>query len=133
MESHQCKASSVSFTALQSPQSFSAASKFSLLVIQNELISTHFLGNAIKIETMKLSDFILLDEMEKKQTVLHEGVLVAKRNKLNYLVFLFQLQSYYVEAYCNIENKAIEEYRAFDNMEPLNPYLELIHIEDLLN
>ena len=82
---------------------------------------------------MKLSDFILLNEDEKKMTVLHKGVLVAKRNNFDFMVFLFQMGSYYVEAYCNPQNKAIEEYRVFDNINLLNPYLETIPIDNLLN
>ena len=30
---------------------------------------------------MKLSDFVLLDEEEKKLVLLHEGVLIGKRKK----------------------------------------------------
>ncbi len=82
---------------------------------------------------MKLSDFILLNEDEKKLTVLHQGVLIAKRTHFDDLVFLFHLGNYYVEAYCNSESKAIEEYRVFDNLKFLNPYLETIRIDDLLN
>lgn len=82
---------------------------------------------------MKLSDFILLNEEEKKMTVLHRGVLIAKRNNINGLVFLFHLGNYYVEAYCNPANKAIEEYIVFDNINLLNPYLETISIDELLN
>ena len=63
---------------------------------------------------MRLSDFILLNEEEKKLIVLHEGVLIAKRNSLESLVFLFHLGSFYVETFCNIDNKSIEEYRVFD-------------------
>jgi hypothetical protein len=69
---------------------------------------------------MKLSDFILLNEDEKRVTVLHQGVLIAKRNNFDFMVFLFQMGSYYVEAYCNPQNKAIEEYRVFDNINLLN-------------
>ena len=82
---------------------------------------------------MKLSDFILLNEDEKKLVVLHEGVLVAKRTSFDCMVFLFQLGSYYVEAYCNPENKAIEEYRVSGNINLLNPYLDNIPIDSLLN
>jgi hypothetical protein len=82
---------------------------------------------------MKLSDFILLSEGEKKMVVLHEGILVGKRNKYDYLVFLFQMDNYYVETYCNLENKSIEEYRAFHNTKLLTPYLEAISIDDLLH
>jgi len=82
---------------------------------------------------MRLSEFILLNEQEKKSTVLHRGVLLAKRSSLESMVFLFQLDSYYVEAYCNPSNKAIEEYRMFDNTEVLNPYLDAIPLDTLLS
>jgi hypothetical protein len=81
---------------------------------------------------MKLSDFILLNEDQKKLAVLHDGILVAKRIIPNYMVFLFQLESYYVETFCNRQNKAVEEFRVFDSVKPLNPYLEAIPIENLL-
>ena len=82
---------------------------------------------------MRLSEFILLHEQEKKSAVLHRGVLLAKRSSFDSMVFLFQLGSYYVEAYCNPENKAIEEYRMFENIEVLQPYLETIPLPNLLN
>ena len=82
---------------------------------------------------MRLSEFILLNEDEKKSTVLHQGVLHAKRSSFESMVFLFQLGSYYVEAYCNPANKAIEEYRMFENTDILTPYLEAIPIDNLLN
>ena len=82
---------------------------------------------------MKLSDFILLNEEEKKFTVLHQGILIGKRNNFNYMVFLFQLDSYYVETYCNLSSKAIEEFMVFDSVKPLTPYLEAIPLDDLLS
>jgi len=82
---------------------------------------------------MKLSDFILLNEEEKKLTVLHLGVLVGKRQFYDQMVFLFQLDSYYVETYCNVHNKAVEEYRVSDNIRTLTPYLESISLEGLVN
>ena len=81
---------------------------------------------------MQLSDFIILGEAEKKSSLLEEGVLIARRNEIGCMVFLFHLGSYYVEAYCNPENKAIEKYMVFDNTKWLTPYLESIHIDSLL-
>ena len=83
--------------------------------------------------TMRLSEFILLNENEKKSTVLHQGVCLAKRTGIDSIVFLFQLGNYYVEAYCNPGDKAINEYRMFDNTDVLQPYLEGIPIDNLLN
>lgn len=82
---------------------------------------------------MRLSEFILLNEDEKKTTVLRQGVLLAKRSSFDSMVFLFQLGSYYVEAYCNPGNKAIEEYIMFENIDVLQPYLDAIPIDNLLN
>lgn len=66
-------------------------------------------------------------------TVLHLGVLVGKRKTFHSMVFLFHFGNYYVETYCNTENKEIEEYRVFDNVNLLNPYLDTIPIDNLLN
>lgn len=82
---------------------------------------------------MKLSDFILLNEEEKTFTVLHEGVLIAKRNYNGCMVFLFHLGGYYVETYCNLASKAVKEFRVFGNTRLLNPYLEAIPLDDLLH
>ena len=82
---------------------------------------------------MKLSDFILLNENEKKQTVLNEGLLIAKRTNQEKMVFLFQLESYYVETYFNMDDKAIDSFLVFRNTNALEPYLQSSHIEDLLN
>lgn len=82
---------------------------------------------------MRLSDFILLSEEKKKWTVLHEGVLVGKRNNSAQKIFLFQFDNYYVEMFCNPLNKAIEEFRVFDDTRPLLPYLQAIPLDDLLN
>ena len=82
---------------------------------------------------MRLSDFIVLGEQEKKYTVLHEGVLVGKRANTGFMVFLFQLENYYVETYCNLSSKVVEEYRVFDNPEALSPYLDLISLDGLVN
>jgi hypothetical protein len=81
---------------------------------------------------MKLSEFILLTQEEKRFIVLQEGVVLAKMEVLNYIVFLFQLPHFYVETYCCQETKEIREYRVFHSAEHLTPYLEAIPIHQLL-
>jgi hypothetical protein len=82
---------------------------------------------------MKLSEFILLDEEKKKETVLHLGVLIGKREVKNSMIFLFQLHNYYVETWCNFKNRTVQEYRIFDNTKSLAPYLAGISIDDLMH
>ncbi len=81
---------------------------------------------------MKLSDFILLDEKKKTFAVLHQGILVGKRRLHDCMIFLFQLEGYYVETWCNAENKAIEEFRVFENTQLLQPYLENISLKGIV-
>ena len=81
---------------------------------------------------MRLSDFILLHPDQKKLTVLHDGILIAKRKTAPCLVFLFQLDDFYVEMFCNLDNKKVQEYRSFRNVAQLNPYLEEIRLDGLL-
>ena len=82
---------------------------------------------------MKLSDFILLNEEEKKRTVLHEGVLISKRAEPSSFNFLFQVQNFYVEACFNPHSKDIEEFRMFSQTRFLQPYLDNISLDDLWN
>lgn len=82
---------------------------------------------------MKLSEFIALPEDHKRSIVMTEGVAIAKRQLEDQLVFLFQLQEYYVETFCCCRSKEILEYRVFQNTKQLAPYLEAIEIDHLLN
>ncbi|HEY8893782.1 MAG TPA: hypothetical protein VIM79_03175 [Niastella sp.] len=82
---------------------------------------------------MKLSEFILLSEEDKKSAVMNNAVALAQRTYPDIVVFLFQLDYYYIEAYCNKASKAIEEYRVLPGANGISHYLEAIPIDDLLN
>ena len=82
---------------------------------------------------MKLSDFIMLNEEGKKLAVLHRGILVAKRSNSTHLFFLFHMDHFYVETCFRIEGKRIEGYKMFHHLKLLEPYLDTIAIDDLLN
>jgi hypothetical protein len=77
---------------------------------------------------MRLSEFIMLPQEEKRAAVLQEGVPVAQRKLLNYMVFLFQLPDFYVETFCCTQSKEVQEYRVFHNPAHLQPYLESIDL-----
>lgn len=81
---------------------------------------------------MKLSGFVLLSLEEKKNAVLHQGVLVGKNWSSRHLIFLFQVSGFYVEVVCDLREKKILEYRAFSETKFLAPYLESIPIEHLI-
>lgn len=82
---------------------------------------------------MNLSEFIVLGEAEKKWQLMNHGVALAKRTFEHQVIFLFQLEDYYVEAYCNVDDKAIVEFRILPDTDAISPYLEAIPIDELLN
>jgi len=82
---------------------------------------------------MKLSDFIMLNEEEKKVTVLHQAVLIGKRMHPGCIIFLFQLNNFYVETFGDTNTKGITQYRVFVNTDLLHPYLEEIAIDDVFS
>jgi hypothetical protein len=96
------------------------------------LVASLLVNRIKKLQTMKLSDFFLLNAPEMQLILLHEGVLIAKRDHPEHMVFLFQLDTYYVEMYCSKASKAAEEFRVSVNMQTLTPYLAAIQIDDLL-
>jgi hypothetical protein len=80
---------------------------------------------------MKLSEFIILSKEEKRLAILREGIPIAKRRVFENMVFLFQLPAFYVETFCCMVSKEIEEFRVFQNLEYLDPYLSEIKIGNL--
>jgi hypothetical protein len=82
---------------------------------------------------MKLSEFIGLPEDHKRSTVMTKGVSIASRRLPGVMVFLYQLHEYYIETYCCPKSQEILEYRVFENTQQLEPYLQAIRIDHLLN
>jgi hypothetical protein len=82
---------------------------------------------------MKLSEFILLNEEDKKCAVMNNAVALAQRSYPDVIIFLFQMDHYYIEAYCNQADKSIEEYRVLPDTNAISHYLEAISLDDLLN
>lgn len=80
---------------------------------------------------MNLFDFIRLSAEAKKALVLYEGVLIARRPAERGIVFLFKVESLYVEVYSNAATRGIEEYHAFTGTAPLKPYQGSIALDDL--
>lgn len=82
---------------------------------------------------MKLSEFIVLNEAEKKHAVMNYAVALATRTTPGFMIFLFQLEGYYVEAYCNVNQKTIEEYCVLPGVNAIGHYLQAIPIDNLVN
>jgi hypothetical protein len=79
---------------------------------------------------MTLYQFNQLDEMEQAEAV-WDGVHIGERQDEEHTILLYQLGSFYVEAYYHREHNALRRFRSFSSTEQLAPYLGKIDISKL--
>ena len=80
---------------------------------------------------MTIYQFNDLTEMEQIE-VIWTVPAIAERKENGYKIFLFQVDSFYVELYHHIQRDATERIRSFSSEELLLPYLATIDIDQLL-
>ena len=80
---------------------------------------------------MTIYQFNSLSEMEQIEAIWTVPA-IAERTENGYKIFLFQLDSFYVELYHHMERDATERIRSFANDDYLIPYLAKINIDQLL-
>jgi hypothetical protein len=80
---------------------------------------------------MHISDFEMIDSLEKIELLTENGVLLSSRTDGCFQISLFQMDSFYVEIYYHIGQLCIRLIRSFDETSELNPYLGEIDISDL--
>jgi hypothetical protein len=77
---------------------------------------------------MKVQEFRSLDETEKAVALINNGVLVGKRTMQSFLIFLYQLDNFYVEILYNKQTNFVYKFKAFENTELLEPYISRIDL-----
>lgn len=82
---------------------------------------------------MTLDEFTLLDDTKQAETLLDQGIYLTKRLYKNFSIFLYQLDSFYVEVYHNLRYDFTQGMRCFEDDDALQPYLESIDISCLVN
>jgi hypothetical protein len=73
-----------------------------------------------------------LTEDEQANTVYQQGVLISLRYSARHRILLYQVGPFYVEIYYNPRKSCIDQFKSFDNLELLAPYLEKINLEGIL-
>ena len=82
---------------------------------------------------MTLDEFAILNDARQAETVLERGIFLADRLYKNFSIFLYQLDSFYVEVYHNLRFDIMQGMRCFEDDDALQPYLESIDISCLVN
>lgn len=80
---------------------------------------------------MTVTEFTHLDETIQAEMLLQRGTFLTERLYKNFTIFLYQLDSFYVEVYHNLRFNMLQGMRCFEDDETLQPYLESIDISCL--
>ena len=75
---------------------------------------------------MTFYQFMAMTEIDQTLRAL-ESVLIGEREDSHFRILLYQVDSFYVELFCNKHN-SIEKLRPFINPDQLEPYLDNITI-----
>lgn len=82
---------------------------------------------------MQIREFKYQEKHTKKTLVLNNGVYLTSRRITDFLLLLFQIDSFYVEVYFDEQESEIGYMRAFSSTEHLAPYLHKIDISSVLS
>jgi hypothetical protein len=72
-----------------------------------------------------------MDEMEQAEAI-WSGTHIGNHQDECHNILLYQIDSFYVEAYYNREHKELVRFRSFASSDQLSPYLEQIDIDKLI-
>jgi hypothetical protein len=90
-------------------------------------------SNPGRASVMTMFDFQQLPQDEQVATLYDQGVYLGKRKEKNQAVLLYQYESFYVEVFYSIYRQFISKIHLSVNTVILDPYLEQIDVEDLVN
>lgn len=82
---------------------------------------------------MKLNEFRSLSEYQQFEVVEQNGVFLAEREDGYYNVRLFAVGNFYAELFCHSHFNVIVRTKAFLSTKRLEPYLQQININPLLD
>ncbi len=81
---------------------------------------------------MTLFDFRNLPDTVQIDILYSEGIYVGKRKHGTSIVVLYQLESFYVEVFYTKYRRYIRNINSFQSTAFLNPYLELIDVDEII-
>jgi hypothetical protein len=82
---------------------------------------------------MTLFEFQMLEEPEQVSVLYEEGVYIGKRIVNRTVVLLYQVDSFYAELFYKSYRRYIAHIKCSESTSLLDPYLEQIDVEYLVN
>lgn len=81
------------------------------------------------LHEITIGEFNHLNHDEKSWYLWHGATYLHAFEKGGYRVNLFHMNHYYIELWYHLESNSIDEIRAFNSTDMLEPFLEHINIE----
>lgn len=82
---------------------------------------------------MKLSEFKLLADTDKIETLYREGSYIGKRKIHGCILVLYQYEGFYVEIFYHKYRTSISSIQCFTSIARLDPYLDQMDINNLVD
>ena len=87
----------------------------------------------LQVFIMNVFDFHGLSEKQQLDTLEETGVFIAERQRPFYNIKLYQLEGFYVELYYHTHFNVIVNVNCFSNTDCLDPYLQSINLDALID
>jgi hypothetical protein len=80
---------------------------------------------------MLLHEFKYQEKHKKTKLLIDNGVFLASRFVPRYQLLLYAVDSFYVEVHVDMEHEMLTYFKAFSNVDDLEPYLDQVDISSL--
>ncbi len=80
---------------------------------------------------MTLQQFANFDNMQQMETLYKAGIYLGKRRYNDRIIFLYQIDSFYIEVFFNRDKNKVVKLRSFRSTDLLEPYLKHMSIKHL--
>jgi len=80
---------------------------------------------------MTLQQFMSLPGEVQMNTISNNGVYLGKRKAGNHVVFLYQIDSFYIEVFYHRQKNKVTKLRSFRSTAILEPYLRQVSLKHL--
>ena len=80
---------------------------------------------------IRLYDFNAQTDLEKAQVVLEHGTNLKTRKEEGFIVNLYYISNFYIEAWYDEDSNKIDQIRSFMGIDQLGPYIDDIELGEV--
>ena len=81
---------------------------------------------------MTIEEFQVMEKCQREKLLFDDGVYLASRQEPEFVIDLYQIHSFYIEAFYHHSKKRLIYLRAFSTTDELTPYLLHVDLSPLI-